>query len=369
VDIAPSFGKANPLSKSHSAFLILFLCFPTLARAQTVAPEGPVAQSQEAPASNAAGGRIKLDVVVTDKSGKSLSGLDLKDFTLLDNNLPGKILSFHEIDGTAQKVNPPVEVILVIDTVNVGIVSVNTMQEEVDKFLRQNGGHLAQPVSIFVFTNTGGKFLPGPFTDGNALAAQLDKAGSPLRTIGRAAGVNGAIERFQLSIQMLAAIVKSQAKRPGRKLLIWAGPGWPMLNGINIANTSKGQQQFFDWIVELSTGLREARISLYSVSGGEAGASTFRYEDFLKGVKSVEKANPPNLDLKVLAIQSGGRVLGPNNDVAAQIDSCVEDANAFYTLSFDPTHADRANQYQELKVMVGKPGLTAHTNTGYYNQP
>ena len=112
-----------------------------------------------------------------------------------------------------------------------------------------------------------------------------------------------------------------------------------MLSGINIASTSKGQQQFFDWIVEFSTGLREARISLCSVSLGEAGASTFLYEDFLKGVKSVEKANPPNLDLKVLAIQSGGRVLGPNNDVAGQIDSCVADANPFYTLSFDPPHA------------------------------
>jgi VWFA-related protein len=319
--------------------------------------------------SGGGGGRIKLDVVVTDKSGKSLSGFDLKDFTLLDNDLPVKFLSFHAIDRTVQKAGTPVEVILVVDTVNTGIVSVDSMREEVDKFLRQNEGHLAQPVSIFVFTNAGGKFLPGPSTDGNALAAQLDQAGSPLRTIDRAAGVNGAIERFQLSIQMLAAIVKSQAKRPGRKLLIWAGPGWPMLSGINIASTSKGQQQFFDWIVEFSTGLREARISLCSVSLGEAGASTFLYEDFLKGVKSVEKANPPNLDLKVLAIQSGGRVLGPNNDVAGQIDSCVADANPFYTLSFDPPHADRANQYHELKIMVDKPGLIAHTNTGYYNQP
>ena len=182
-----------------------------------------MAWSQQTVAPEAVEGRIKLDVVVTDKSGKSLSGFDLKDFTLLDNDLPVKFLSFHAIDRTVQKAGPPVEVILVVDTVNTGIVSVDSMREEVDKFLRQNEGHLAQPVSIFVFTNAGGKFLPGPSTDGNALAAQLDQAGSPLRTIGPAAGVNGAIERFQLSIQMLAAIVKSQAKRPGRKLLIWAG--------------------------------------------------------------------------------------------------------------------------------------------------
>jgi VWFA-related protein len=369
VDFAGRVGKANPLSKWHSAFLVLCLCLPTMAWAQTVPTEGPAAQPQGAPAPDAAKGSIKLDVVVTDKSGKPLSGFDLKDFTVLDNDVPGTILSFRAIDGTVQKTNPPVEVILVIDTVNIGVVSVDTMQEEVGKFLRENGGHLAHPVSIFVFTNTGGKFLPGPSTDGNALAAQLDQAGSTLRTIGQAAGVNGAIERFQLSVQMLTEIVESQAKRPGRKLLIWASAGWPLLNGVNIASTSKGQRQFFDWIVELSTGMREARISLYSVSTGAANASTFRYQDFLKGAKSVEKANPPNLDLKVLAIQSGGRVLGPNNDVAGQINACLEDANAFYTLSFYSPHAEYASQYHELKVMVGKPGLTVRTNTGYYNRP
>jgi len=68
-------------------------------------------------------------------------------------------------------------------------------------------------------------------------------------------------------------------------------------------------------------------------------------------------------------VQSGGRVLGPNNDLAAQIGSCVQDARSFYTLSFDPPRADRASEYHDLKVVVATPGLTARTNTGYYNQP
>jgi hypothetical protein len=38
-------------------------------------------------------------------------------------------------------------------------------------------------------------------------------------------------------------------------------------------------------------------------------------------------------------------------------------------LSFDPPRADRANEYHDLKVQVGKPGLVARTSTGYYNQP
>ena len=64
-----------------------------------------------------------------------------------------------------------------------------------------------------------------------------------------------------------------------------------------------------------------------------------------------------------------GYVVGPDNDIAAQIESCVQDARAFYTLSFDPPKADRANEYHDLKVTVDQPGLTARSSTGYYNQP
>lgn len=99
------------------------------------------------------------------------------------------------------------------------------------------------------------------------------------------------------------------------------------------------------------------------------GRGTYLYQDFLKGIKTADKADPPYLSLKVLAVQSGGRVVGPDNDLTAQINACVQDAAAFYTLSFDPPKADRANEYHDLKVTVDKPGLSARTRTGYYNQP
>ncbi len=38
----------------------------------------------------------------------------------------------------------------------------------------------------------------------------------------------------------------------------------------------------------------------------------------------------------VLAVQSGGRVLGPDDNLVSQIDSCVQEASAFYTLIYKP---------------------------------
>jgi VWFA-related protein len=142
-----------------------------------------------------------------------------------------------------------------------------------------------------------------------------------------------------------------------------------MLVGPNIQVDAKGQQQMFNSIVQLSDKLRQARITVYSVALGMPGNGTFFYQSYLKGVKTAEKAESADLSLKVLAIQSGGRALVPDNDLTSQIETCVRDATAFYWLSFDPPRADRANEYHDLKIEVDKPGLTAVTRTGYYAQP
>lgn len=326
----------------------------------------PRSVTTPAPVAPNATGRIHLDLVVTDSSGKPVSGLDVKDFAVLDNNLPSPILSFHAFDPGAPLVEPPIEVILVVDDVNLAPQGVALARQDVARYLRQNGGHLAQPTSLFILTDTGMKARLNPTTDGNALAEELDQTVIGQRSITPSQGVNGAVERFQKSIQMMTAIASAEAKKPGRKLLIWAGPGWPMLDRLI---TDKGQQQFFDRIVELSTRLREARIAVYSISRGESHLGMNLYQDYLEGVKTVEKAAAPDLALKVIAVQTGGRVFLPVNDLAGQIDQCVQDAGAYYTLSFDPPRADRANEYHDLKVQIDKPALTVRTRTGYYNQP
>src|SRR5580693_3353922 len=76
--------------------------------------------------------QITLDVVVTDKSGKPVPGLQQQDFTLLDNKQPQKILSFQ---AAAEKTDPPVEVILLVDEVNTNFTSVSFERAQVEKFL------------------------------------------------------------------------------------------------------------------------------------------------------------------------------------------------------------------------------------------
>src|ERR1700740_3249734 len=60
--------------------------------------------------------RITLNVQVADGAGKLVPDLTAADFTVIDNNQPGKIAGIHMIDGEAM--SDATEVMLVLDAVN-----------------------------------------------------------------------------------------------------------------------------------------------------------------------------------------------------------------------------------------------------------
>jgi hypothetical protein len=150
--------------------------------------------------------------------------------------------------------------------------------------------------------------------------------------------------------------------------LVWVGPSWGLGSGAAF-KTDEPKQNTFDAIVWFSTLLREARITLYSFSVGEIDPGWRVYLDFISGVKSAQDATSTNLNRKVLAVQSGGRVLEPSRDLSSQINDCIREADVFYTLSFDPSHAEHPDEFHNLRVRIGSPGLTARSVTGYYDQP
>lgn len=320
-----------------------------------------------------ANGKIKLDVVVTDHSGKPVSGLQQQDFTILDNKQASPILSFKAENGAALTVDAVTEIIMVIDQVNTAYERVTYERDEVKKFFAQNGGKLEHPVSLVFFSDLGTQIQSVPTRDGNALIASLDKNENSLRTIRRSTGFYGAEDRLQLSLNTLTALATSEQAKPGRKMVIWISPGWPLLSGPRIDLSSREAQGIFNSVVHLSTALRQARITLYSVDplglADSGGLRTSYYKEFLKGLTGPNQSQIGNLGLQVLATQSGGKVLYGNNSIVSGVESCVRDLDAFYVLTVNAATADRGNEYHGLLVKVGTPGLEARTRTGYYAQP
>jgi VWFA-related protein len=327
-----------------------------------------VSAQQNAAPTQAANGTITLDVVVSPKSGPPVADLQQQDFTLLDNNTPQAITSFKAVTGR----EAPIEVVLVIDAVNASYQTVSVARPEIDKFLRAEGGRLAYPVNLVLFTDKGAQGLGSFSTDGNALSAALDEADVGLRSITRSAGFYGATERFQLSIQTLGQLVAKMATRPGRNLMLWVSPGWPLLSGPRVELDSKQQQELFADIVTLSTQLLQGRVTLYNINplgNTESLGSVFYYKEFVKGISKPSQVQVGDLGLPVLADQSGGLVLNFNNDVSSLLRECISDSAPYYEISFDPPPGDKRDEYHHLEIKLAKHGLTARARQGYYAQP
>ncbi|MBV9762394.1 MAG: VWA domain-containing protein [Acidobacteriaceae bacterium] len=351
------------------------VCLTFCALARQAEPAASPAQPAGQPASSAspAAGppRVTLDVVVRDKSGNPVAGLRQEDFTILDSKQPQPIVSFQAVGGGSEHTG--LEVILVIDALNTGFDRVSFARLQIEKFLRQDAGKLAWPVSIDFLTDAGLRVQNTPSRDGNAVISYLEQNPNGLRVSGRSQGFYGASDRAQLSLRSLGELAQIEEQRPGRKIVIWLSPGWALLTGPRVQLSHKDQESIFNTAVSLSTHLRQARIALYTVDPlgtDDAGRlRTFYYEQFLKGLTSAGKAQFANLALQVFAQQSGGRILNSDNDIAGEIESCIRDASAYYVLAYEAPAADGPNDYHSIEVKLNQPQLKAQTRTGYYDQP
>jgi VWFA-related protein len=318
-------------------------------------------------------GLIHLDVLVTRADGKPVTGLTRADFSLLEQGRSQKILSFEAFDAQGSSSEPPVKIILLIDTITLPGVMPSEERVAVETYLRKNGGHLVHPTSVFLLSDTGLWTLAKASGDGNVLAREIEH--NDIKLLRRNAGwqtnsSNVLPEREDLpplsALKALGQIACAERTWPGRKLLLWVGPGWNIGSGANVA-TTPGTPPLFNTVWWFSDLLREAHLALYSFSVGEISPNLL-YEEYLPGVTSPHKTRPQNLNRRVLAVQSGGRVMN-GFDLEELIENCVREAGPFYRISFDPFPADHPHEYHDLKVVVDQPDLIARTSTGYYDQP
>jgi VWFA-related protein len=341
---------------------------------QTSLFSSPVASITPAPGQQIR--TVTIDVAVSDGSGKPVRGLQQQDFTLLNDKQPNSLISFRAVDLDAGTPAPPTEMLLVIDAINAEGLEVEREREGIKDFLQSNGGRLALPVSLVTLTDSGMGKPMAASRDGNALASMLDQNATGMRSLNRNSS-SSEFERFGLSLKALDTTIAYESAKPGRKLLVWVSPGWPLLAKAASALTNTKQRQIFNAVVTTSTALRLGDITLYNVvARGVSGTDVSEFSDytqFLQGVKSPSQAYPANLALAVLAVQSGGLVLDRSNDLPAamanEIAKSAGDARSFYVLTFQAAQAEHANEYHNLQVKIDQPGVTARTRTGYYAQP
>ena len=362
-------------------------------------------------------GLIRVDVTVTDKSGKPVPELSERDFTLLDNDRQQKIVTFQAFNGGIQPASS-LEVALVIDELNIlastpqavgtaandaantanpkAEVELRDAVREVETFLRANGGALQAPTIIYRLTADGLFATPHPSMDGNELADEIERPSQQRRIwspsmvskdIGDPAKGGAVSWRIAHSLVALGSISIEERRRPGRKLLLWIGNAWQIEN--------RSATGLSDFSIELLTRMREARITLwaatkwplydsngssynrdgYDSNGNPAPVgdywpvSDYVYKEFLEGPKPDSK-DLGYLSLPIIAARGGGGVLDArHHKLAALISKYVNEESSFYSLTFDPPRTNVVDEYHHLKVEVDKPGLTSHVFEDYYDEP
>ncbi|QMV19278.1 VWA domain-containing protein [Granulicella sp. 5B5] len=315
----------------------------------------------------AAAAPIQLDVTVTGAGKRPAPELSEKDFTLLDNKTPRAVSSFAVMEGKAA----PTEVVIVIDSVNTPYTALSYQREQIAQYLRNKGAALPYPTTFAILTDTNFQLYNTTTTNGAVLSDALNAANIGLRDINRSQGFYGASDRMSISINGLRQLIELEEKRPGRKLVLWVSPGWPILSGPGVELDDKEQRGIYANVVSFSTELRKAGITLYNINSwgvGESLGRAFYYESFVNGLKKPGDATLGNLSLQVLAEQSGGLVLN-SSDVVGMLQQCAADADHYYRITFMPEPGEGAATYHQLQVKVAAGGLTARTREGYYTQP
>jgi VWFA-related protein len=309
-------------------------------------------------------GLFTIDLVVTDSAGNSVSGLEPWNFTLLDNGQPAKIRTLH--NSLAAPESAP-KLIFLLDAVNLSSRQLTQTESAIIHFLRRNDGRLEASCFLYRLTRDG-LFSSSLFTrDGNLLASQVEQHKFPRIVWKPGQDIESNLLRsWQVSSQpnphsfaALGSIAIDQRDIAGRKIVVWIGPGWPV-NGGSVS---------FDDATELSTRLREARITLENVNVRPPPEGSFNYHDYLEAPRSQLDMQPAKLTLQVIASHTGGLVLDSSGDLDRDIEHCVEKERNFYTLTFNPPHTDKMDEFRSVRVQVDRPARTVRAPTGYYNEP
>lgn len=396
------------------------------AGAGQTAPSPPPPPQKEAPdAAVNLMGLIRLNVLVRDASGNAVAGLQREDFTVLDNGQPQKIVAFRSsVQMAAQPAGaaPEASVVILLDTLALPSDLATEERQQVLAFLRQDGGRLRYPVTVYTLEDAGFYLTAKASQDGNALAAAVEADGrkdpqflpSTIKTnLMTEVVIEPEYEQDPplTGIRALGTIAAAEDGLPGRKVLLWVGPGlrdtgtgaYPDIVYRRLADARTGligsytppdvakldaRQDIFGKAFWFSTLLRQAGITLDVFSVGErawglAYVSTMRdahaqaeitrvanaWKPFQDGPDAPAHANSMDLYKKVLAAQTGGRVFDESKEIAQQMDECVRDADTYYSLTFDPGPAKHADEYHPLEVKLRRPGLTAETSRSYFDQP
>jgi VWFA-related protein len=319
---------------------------------------------------------VVLDVVVTDKDGKIVSGLTKDDFEVYENKVPQRIRYFeapnpHPVSApTAIPIHSTAELdakepnaavtILVLDEINTKFEDEAFARYSLKKYLDTQGDVLPQP-TLFLAVNLQHFIVLHDYTTSKKeILSALDHhlASYPWQMM------NGSwkAEQFNAAFASLMQVAQATAGHPGHKAMIWIGRGFPTVNATQLPPDDADALQ--KAIETCTNALRDARVVLYTLDPAGLSAEVpaqdedgFDLDDPFGG----------NVDFETMAKETGGEAFHGRNDVDNLIATSERDAASFYTLSYSPSaQDDAAKPFRNINIKMKDRNLHAAAREGYY---
>jgi VWFA-related protein len=360
---------------------------------------------------------VLVDVIVTDRNGKPVTGLKKDAFTVTEQGKQQKISFFEENDST--KPAQPVEMpklppdvfsnfspfpqpaavnVLLLDSLNTPMENQSYVHSQAVKFLKS-----AKPGTRSAIFTMGLSlhFIQGFSDDPAVLAAALnnkknnevetsvmlkgeEESAAQQRLINMmnepvgghgataaGAGMVGDLQRFinendkartidrelrtLANLQRLAAFLEGF---PGRKNIIWFSekpPGVFLLGGDPLHPVlDTGNPALDDEIKKTLAMLGTARAAIYPVD--PRGLLPNFSED----------TTHDQLNAQILAEESGGRAFANMNGFSDIIDKVTSDSGHFYTLSYVPSNTKMDGVFRKVGVKVAGGKYSLSYRRGYF---
>ncbi len=277
---------------------------------------------------------VLVPVTVTDHDGKTLRGLQSKDFTIFDEGSRQQIISVSSEDA-------PCSAGIVLDTSGSMRTTLSTAKNVVDAFIRvanpQDEFMLAtvstQPPAVSEFT-----------TDVAALEKHIQSA--------RPGGLTALIDTIYLGLSQMR-----EAKRPRRALLI-------LSDGID--NHSEYSRRK---LLQLAV---EADVQIYTIifdntlTGGQAATVPFRPGMINKAVDQAPERQWPRM-LEELAEKTGGLYFHVRTDAEAK-DAGIKAGRALrneYVIGYRPSESEAPGKWHKVRVKLHAREVNVYARDGY----
>jgi VWFA-related protein len=330
---------------------------------------------------------VRIPTIVTDKSGKPIPDLTVKDFAILENGRIQPIAYFEHVRSrpallklkeqgkdevsNRYEANSGMLFILLLDMLNCSLTEQDRVRREAAKFLSETTAS-GEPVALMALNAHGLTVIHDFTTNPSELAAALRPVAGKLSMqeslpwvalstlaprhspLAETSGVPAlgqlpwdfAGGETELSLTSMREIGEAFAGIPGRKSLIWVTGGMKF----------RMDDRYVERILHLESlyqdtwkALNRADIAVYPKD----------VEDLVIGWSSV-------YDMEEFAQNTGGRMCYVRTEMDACFQEAVEDSSDYYVLGYYPEPDPKKKRWRKVGVQVDRYDAAVHARTNYF---